>query len=187
MTFSPSMNTKIKIVLERVKYNVRILGLVMLGVVIGVSYLIAYQAYEKVSWGVGTTAKNIVILVDEKEADTGLHLGAIAEAKEEISSSEEVPPSLSIEDKIRKTFPENPELMIAIAKAESKLNPHAINRANSNGSVDTGIFQINSIHGYSEEYLKNEDNNLKIARIVYEKQGITAWASYNNGAYLKWL
>ena len=96
-------------------------------------------------------------------------------------------PSLSIEEKIRQAFPEEPEVMLAIAKAESKLNPHVVNRANTNGSVDTGIFQVNSIHGYSEEYLLDEDNNLRVAREIYERQGKEAWVAYLNGAYKKWL
>jgi len=37
----------------------------------------------------------------------------------------------------------NPYLLYAIAKTESNLNPHAINR-NKNGSVDIGMMQINS-------------------------------------------
>lgn len=93
---------------------------------------------------------------------------------------------LSIEDKIKQTFPEQPEIMLAVAKAESKLNPHATN-INRNGTKDTGIFQVNSVHGYNEEWLKNEDNNLKAARKIYEKQGLKAWYAYQNGAYLKHL
>jgi hypothetical protein len=197
VTFSQRMNAKIKIVLVKVRkffkrlqellwYYTQILALVFLGVIIGISYFIAYQEYQNLNWGDGTVEEHI-ILTNEKASSTGLHFGEIEEEKSASPLSIENTKELSIEDKIRKTFPEEPELMIAIAKAESKLNPHAINRANSNGSVDTGIFQINSIHGYSEEFLKNEDNNLKVARLVYEKQGITAWSAYNNGSYKQWL
>ena len=105
----------------------------------------------------------------------------------ELEEEAEQSASISIEDKIRQTFPEEPEVMVAIAKAESKLNPHVVNRANTDGSVDVGIFQVNSIHGYDEEFLKNEDNNLKVARQIYEKQGKNAWVAYWNGAYEQWL
>ena len=180
------MNAKIKIVLAKVKYNVRILGLVLIGIVIGISYYIAYEAYAEmnqiVDWG---TRDEIVI--QPAQAEEGPSKNDISVAVDRGGNSGQDESPLSIEEKIRKTFPEEPEIMLAIAKAESKLNPHAINRANRNGSVDTGLFQINSIHGYSEEFLKNEDNNLKVAREIYDRQGITAWSAYNNGAFLNWL
>jgi len=36
------------------------------------------------------------------------------------------------------------DLMLAMARHESGLNPYAINRANANGSIDVGLLQINS-------------------------------------------
>lgn len=93
---------------------------------------------------------------------------------------------LTIEEKIAKTFPENPEVMVAVAKAESNLNPLAINR-NTNGSRDIGLFQINSVHGGNDLEMFDVDKNLEAARKVYDKQGITAWSAVNNGSYLKFL
>lgn len=40
----------------------------------------------------------------------------------------------------------DPWLLYSIAKVESEFNPRAVNRANKNGSVDTGLMQINSVH-----------------------------------------
>ena len=87
---------------------------------------------------------------------------------------------------IAEAFPENPEIMIAIAKAESGMNPQAVNH-NRNGSIDTGLFQVNSVHGYDGLLLFDPEKNIEAAREIYEKQGITAWASFNNGSYQKFL
>lgn len=93
---------------------------------------------------------------------------------------------LSIENKIISAFPEMPEIMLAIARAESNLNPDALNY-NANGSTDAGIFQINSIHGENIEELKNADHNISMARKILDRQGLRAWVAYSSGAYLKYL
>lgn len=87
---------------------------------------------------------------------------------------------------IAEAFPENPAIMIAIARAESGMNPKAVNK-NTNGSVDLGLLQINSIHGYDELSLFDAEKNIKAAREIYDKQGIQAWAAFNNGSYKKFL
>jgi len=93
----------------------------------------------------------------------------------ETTKSVSSPEALS--DKIKRTFPEEPETMIAIAKAESSFRADAVN-VNRNGTKDCGVFQVNEIHGYDCEWLKDIDNNLLAAREVYEKQGLTAWMTY---------
>jgi hypothetical protein len=85
-------------------------------------------------------------------------------------------PDQGIREKINKAFPNDPD-MIKIAIAESHLKPDAVH-VNSNGTKDCGIFQINSVHGYACEWLKNPDNNIKAAKEVYNKQGKWAWCSY---------
>ena len=87
---------------------------------------------------------------------------------------------------IAEAFPENPEIMIAIAKAESGMNPRAVNY-NRNGSIDTGLFQVNSVHMYDGLSLFDPEKNIKAAREIYDKQGIQAWTSFNNGSYKKFL
>ena len=91
---------------------------------------------------------------------------------------------LTIEEKIAQAFPENPKVMIAIAKAESNLDPNATN-VNTNGSTDTGLFQINSIHGEDELSLFDVDKNIAVARKIYDKQGLSAWSVFNNKSFLK--
>lgn len=56
-----------------------------------------------------------------------------------------------------------------------KWDPTAVNH-NRNGSWDAGIFQINSVHGYSQEYLFNPENNIKAAKKIFNGRGWTSWA-----------
>lgn len=85
----------------------------------------------------------------------------------------------TIEEKIRDTFPEDPETALAIAHCESALNPSAINNRNKNGSVDKGLYQINSVHDKRVRELEldlfDTDDNLKIARLLYEEHGWKPW------------
>lgn len=86
----------------------------------------------------------------------------------------------TIEEKIRATFPEDPDTAIAIAKCESGMNPKAFNGNNSNGSIDSGLMQINSVHGVSKHMLMDVDVNLAVARVVYERAGnsFNPWVCY---------
>ena len=81
----------------------------------------------------------------------------------------------TIEEKIRAMFPEDPDRAVAIAKCESGMRADAFNGKNRNGSWDAGVMQINSVHKYSKEYLFNVDNNLKVARKLYDRQGFNPW------------
>lgn len=85
----------------------------------------------------------------------------------------------SVEDKIRAAFPEDPETAVRIAKCESSLRSHAIHK-NKNGSVDTGIFQINSVHKYSQKDLFDVDFNIRVARKLYDRQGWAPWVCYRS-------
>lgn len=73
-------------------------------------------------------------------------------------------------------------VLTCIAIAESKLDIKAINYSNSNGTVDYGLFQINSVHiddnEVTIEKLLNVRSNIKIAVDVYNKEGFEAWSSY---------
>lgn len=77
----------------------------------------------------------------------------------------------TIEDKIRATFPEDPENAIKIARCESGLKEAAFNPANTNGTTDSGIFQINSVHGVAKHILMDSDVNIAVARVIYERAG----------------
>ena len=80
--------------------------------------------------------------------------------------------------KIQAAFPGD-EDMVKIAYAESRFKPDA-EHLNNNGTRDCGLFQVNSTWGYDCNWLKNPENNIKVAKIIYAtKLGKGNWATYN--------
>ncbi len=92
----------------------------------------------------------------------------------------------SIEEEIAHIFGEERILALAIAKAESGLNPEAINR-NKDGSKDIGIFQINDCHGWSEKERLDWRKNISMAKELRDRRGWGEWVVYNNGTYRNFL
>jgi cell wall-associated NlpC family hydrolase len=87
-------------------------------------------------------------------------------------------------------FPEQDRVtMVAIAKAESGWTVDAINTANSNGSIDRGLFQINSVHSQynAQQLLTDPRYNTAAAKAIYDSQGLRAWSTYNNNAYVPFM
>lgn len=77
--------------------------------------------------------------------------------------------------------------MTAIALAESGGETTAVNRSNSNGTIDVGLWQINSVHGYSESAMKDPFQNAKAAKAIHARQSYGAWTVYKKGTYNKYL
>lgn len=75
---------------------------------------------------------------------------------------------------------------IAICLAESSGAIGAINRDNPDGSIDRGLWQINSSHAqYDPTKLVSDPlYNCQAAFAIYHSQGYGAWTTYTNGAYL---
>lgn len=89
-----------------------------------------------------------------------------------------------IVDKIRAAFPEDPDTAVAVAMCESSLDPSRIGDKHL-PKPSYGLFQVSRIyHNYSEEYLLNEDNNLEVARKIYDRAGgWRPWTCYKTGQY----
>ena len=83
-----------------------------------------------------------------------------------------------------KKYDWNVEVMLAIMMAESSCNPNALN-TNSDGSNDSGLFQINSIH--KKPNRENPETNVRYAYQIYKSQGLNAWVAYTNKSYLKFM
>lgn len=103
-------------------------------------------------------------------------------------------PTAEIEQRICEVFQEDCETAIAVAKAESALNPKAIGDRDIliNGSI--GIFQINKdVHDYPMSDLLDAYKNIEIARKVFDDRkklkgnGWLAWSAYTNGSYRQHL
>lgn len=77
---------------------------------------------------------------------------------------------------------------VAVALAESGGNSSALNTRNSNGSWDAGLWQINSIHGYSQSALMNPTTNAAAAYKVWSAaRSWSPWSVYKSGAYRVYL
>lgn len=74
----------------------------------------------------------------------------------------------------------------AVALAESGGNERAVSKPNTNGTIDRGAWQINSVHS---AILKTGDplvlaDNARMAYAVWKSQGWNAWTTYKTGAYM---
>jgi hypothetical protein len=102
------------------------------------------------------------------------------------SFDNEADPANSIEQVIVNVFGNEWQIALAVAKAESSLNPQAVNQ-NRNGTRDIGIFQINDSHGWSENERFDWQQNIMMAKELRDRYGWTAWSVFNNGQYRQFL
>ena len=94
----------------------------------------------------------------------------------------------SIEDRIKRIFPEDWELATAIFKAESGLNPDAKGDTNT-AYPSIGIAQIRMLpsRGLNEADLYDPEYNLNYARQLKDHSGWFPWSAYKNGSYRKYI
>ncbi len=81
---------------------------------------------------------------------------------------------------------------LAVQRAENPLGKCEIYHYNADGTLDWGYFQINTVHlkrrGVNLRDLLDCKTNIDFAYQLYtENHGFTPWASYNSGAYRKFL
>ena len=100
-----------------------------------------------------------------------------------------------VEEEIRKVFPEMPNTAVAVAIAESELNPDAFNPEAHRGCVGSiGIMQVACVHHKSNPAaLHDIQTNLKKARAIYDDSlartgnGWLPWGAYTDGRYKLYL
>jgi len=86
---------------------------------------------------------------------------------------------------IREAFPEDADRALAIAKCESGFNPSVVSKKNKNGTVDGGLWQINSVHDKRLEELGldklDPEDATQFARMLYEERGFQDWVCHTKG------
>ena len=112
---------------------------------------------------------------------------AVAESEDRLLAGRRLTPSQVAAHLRAAGFPENTiGKMVCTAKYESSFYERASNK-NRNGSMDRGLFQINSIHlggtrgcpsKGNADALWNPATNAKCALAIYNMQGIRAWYGY---------
>jgi Lysozyme like domain len=80
-------------------------------------------------------------------------------------------------------------LMAAIAEAESGGNPTATNATDNNGTQTSwGLWQIsNGTHSEPVPNILSPSVNAQQAVAKYKSQGLTAWGTYDSGAYKAYI
>lgn len=117
----------------------------------------------------GVIGGNIIVNSEQYNKEHPIVYEAQAEEPEEILI-ELIPEEKSIEQKIRDTFPEDPDRAVKIAKCESGLNPKAVSPTN-----DHGLMQINKSAHKVEGDIYDVDTNLQFARKLYDESGWKPW------------
>lgn len=93
---------------------------------------------------------------------------------------------------IAKTFPEQPQIALAVFTAESHLNTCAYGDSNNRLAPEGswGIAQINkAVHKelIGDRDLCNWKDNIDIAREIWERDGWKPWSAHQNNSYKKYL
>ena len=202
--------------LEDIVKNLKILGVAILGIAIGISYTISYTTYQDIS-------EPTVMIIEREQSSgdepsnahheapgadgTSVSAGVLEEEAEQSAS-------LSIEDAIRNEFGET---MLAVLKHESRLDPTRTSTTDYTADghpFSVGLGQINlTVHPIGDyncpdafsgknydavvvdqelyeacvKTAKDPEENIKKIREIYATQGIYAWGSYLNGAYQQYL
>lgn len=90
---------------------------------------------------------------------------------------------------IRQVFWEDPVTAVAVAMAESGLNPYALNTRDSHRGCtgSYGIFQIGCLHESDPSALYDVEYNIRRAKEIYNESKWQPWGAYTDGNYKRYL
>jgi hypothetical protein len=82
-------------------------------------------------------------------------------------------------------------IALAVQRAENPRGACEIYHYNSDGTLDWGYFQINTVHlkraGVNLRDLLDCKTNIDFAFQLYRERGFQPWSTFNSGAYLRFL
>jgi hypothetical protein len=82
-------------------------------------------------------------------------------------------------------------IALAVQRAENPRGDCEIYHYNSDGTIDWGYFQINTVHlkraGVNLRDLLDCKANIDFAYQLYTEKGFEPWTTYKSGAYLEFL
>ena len=113
----------------------------------------------------------------------------------EVGEAKASPAPASIKELVAQTFPEEPNVALAIMEAESQGDGSRIGDKEKeftiNGQIygeSCGLMQIRIFPGRPDcQTLLNPKENLTEARKIYERYGWSAWSTFKSGQYLKYI
>lgn len=116
---------------------------------------------------------------------TEQELQALKDRSQQIAEEKKLSAYTDVEKKIYEYFGKDTDWAIRCFKSESGLRPNAINDKNRNKTIDVGLAQINTPTHCSKlgesnwnrciESLQDVDTNLKVAKMIYDRQGSKPW------------
>jgi hypothetical protein len=170
------LNQSMRKLLKRFYLKIRIYLIVLLAIVIGASYMFVYEEINDLR---SEYSESIVIQNNNSMKVVRASVKEIspeAEAQDKPRVEEEAQlPSPDVEDKIRAVFGDEADNAIKVCRCESQFQADRIGDTHMS-KYSYGLFQINRTWwDYSPETLLNPDENIRIAKMIFDEGGWGKW------------
>lgn len=78
---------------------------------------------------------------------------------------------------IKKIWGSDWQTGLAISSCESGIDGHRAPNGNTNGTLDVGLFRVNTVHGWTVEEMSDPIANAGYAYSIFKDQGLAPWES----------